>query len=72
MPSSSKVLAPIFGTLALFYAEEGASVEKGDVLAEIEAMKTFYRVESPASGVLHWRYSLGEVIGEGDWLLRED
>ncbi len=64
------VLATTFGTLALLHVEEGAVVAVGDALAEVEAMKTFFRVEALSSGKIHWIVELGEVVGEGDVLAR--
>jgi biotin carboxyl carrier protein len=54
--------------MAMFYAETGVLVEKDENIGEIEAMKVFYRVYSPAGGKLVWRAALGEVLAEGDWI----
>jgi len=40
------------GTLAEWFVEEGAAVEKGEALCEIEIEKLTNELESPASGVL--------------------
>lgn len=63
------VKSPVFGTLALCYAESGAVVETGVELGEVESMKTFFRFYAPAQGTVKWLAGLGEVIGEGDPLV---
>lgn len=60
------VLAPNFGTLAIQHVDEGAEVEKGEDLGEIEAMKTYTRFYAPCAGRVTWLVELGEVVGEGD------
>jgi biotin carboxyl carrier protein len=52
----------------MLHVEDGAAVEEGDSLCEIEAMKTFCRVSAQASGVVHWSVELGEVVDAGDVL----
>ncbi len=47
------------GTLVRWVITEGGTVEKGDVLAEIETDKATIEVESSASGIVH-RHLVGE------------
>lgn len=61
-----EVLAPVAGSISMMLADEGAVVTEGDDLAEVELMKTMFRVTAPAAGTLHWRYGPGEIVGEGE------
>lgn len=38
------------------------------MIAQIECMKVQFAVESPADGIIEWRYDLGEVVGPSDIL----
>ena len=58
------VLSPLTGSVALLRAEDGARVERGDTVLEVESMKTFWPVEAPASGIVRLQVALGEVVGE--------
>lgn len=54
------------GTLTAWLAEEGADVEKGQDLAEIESTKIANVFESPASGLLRRRVAeIGQVLPVG-------
>ncbi len=56
------------GTLCLLQCETGSRVSRGEVIAQIECMKVQFAVESPADGIIEWRYDLGEVVGPSDIL----
>ncbi|MBI2887759.1 MAG: 2-oxo acid dehydrogenase subunit E2 [Chloroflexi bacterium] len=47
------------GTVARWLVAQGASVQQGDLVAEISTDKINYEIEAPASGLLH------QVVGEG-------
>ena len=63
-----EIKSPVFGTLAMLHVEDGAEVEVGDSLCEVEAMKNFIRVGAAAAGTVKWLVELGEVVDEGDVL----
>ena len=51
-------------------AEVGATVERGDVVAEVEVEKAVLEIESPVSGVVAEVYvGRGDEVGPGDGLL---
>ena len=54
------------GTLAVWHIAEGAPVEKGEALFDIETDKSAMEVESPASGILHHISAVsGQVVAVG-------
>ena len=54
------------GTLSVWHVAEGALVEKGAALFDIETDKAAMEVESPATGVLHHiRATPGQVVAVG-------
>ena len=63
-----EVLSPTFGTLGLLHVDDGSLVAEGEMLGEVEVMKTFHRIIAPVAGTLTWLVGLGEVVGEGDVL----
>jgi biotin carboxyl carrier protein len=63
---SVEVITDYPGVLSNLHVEDGAAVEEGDRLADIELMKTMFPIVAPASGVVSFRISLGQVVGEGD------
>lgn len=60
------VTTDILGSLALWNVEDGAAVEEGEPIAEIECMKVFMRVEAPATGIIRCKMVLGEIVGQDD------
>jgi biotin carboxyl carrier protein len=63
-----KIFSPVFGTLAMIYVESGGEATAGENIAQVEAMKVFFEVPAPATGIVRWSVELGETIGEGDEL----
>lgn len=64
-----------FGTIAQWYVDEGQSVDKDEVLFDIETDKATMEVEAPAGGTLYYvnankgdKVPIGEVIG---WIFAE-
>jgi pyruvate/2-oxoglutarate dehydrogenase complex dihydrolipoamide acyltransferase (E2) component len=57
------------GTLVQWHAEDGATVDQGQLLYTLESEKTAEDIESPVAGVLRRKgeegevYPVGEVIG---------
>jgi acetyl-CoA/propionyl-CoA carboxylase biotin carboxyl carrier protein len=47
------VLAPMAGTLVRWAVDDGASVEQGDTIAVVEAMKMETTVSAPIAGTVH-------------------
>lgn len=64
--NGTDILSPFDGTVALYHVEIGDIVKKGDSVLEVEAMKTFMRVVSPADGKVTWMAELGEFVGHGE------
>lgn len=62
------VMAPITGTLLSWRVQAGATVQEGQVLAVMEAMKMETQVLAPVAGVLHQDVSAGAFV-EADMLL---
>lgn len=59
--SSNAVTAPLAGSVARILVEEGASVEAGDVLLVLEAMKMETEITAPKAG------KVGAIlVGKGD------
>jgi geranyl-CoA carboxylase alpha subunit len=50
--SDGTVRSPLSGTVLSVRVEEGATVEKGQLLLTVEAMKMEHRIEAPAAGVV--------------------
>ena len=62
MPQSVEIKSDMDGTLAMFFAEDGAEVEEGENIAAVEIMKMFNDVLSPAKGTVKWLAKLGEIV----------
>ena len=64
------VLAPMPGKLIELRAEAGAEVQRGDVLAVMEAMKMEHALEAPRDGVVEGLGAeVGAQVAEGDVLV---
>ncbi|MCT1366860.1 acetyl/propionyl/methylcrotonyl-CoA carboxylase subunit alpha [Kocuria sp. HSID16901] len=68
-----ELTAPLNGSLVRWVADDGATVELGEVVAVLEAMKTEMPLEAEAAGVLHrgdvepgQKLTAGQVIGRID------
>lgn len=64
------------GTVAVWHLEEGADVEKGDALFDIETDKATMEVEAPASGSLHFIVAQKDDVipigGNVAWIFSKD
>ena len=60
------VISDIAGVVATFLVEDGASVDKGERIMDIECMKSFFPVEAPAAGIVHFKVELGEAVGQDE------
>jgi acetyl-CoA/propionyl-CoA carboxylase biotin carboxyl carrier protein len=58
--------AEIAGTVALRCADDGASVEAGDRIVEVECMKTLWPIVAPCAGVVRHRIELGQVVAQDE------
>jgi pyruvate/2-oxoglutarate dehydrogenase complex dihydrolipoamide acyltransferase (E2) component len=56
------------GTLAEWLAEDGATVNEGQILYALESDKSIQEVEAPASGTLRIVAQVGEVYPVGTLL----
>lgn len=56
------------GTLAEWLADDGATVNEGQILYALESDKSIQEVESPASGTLRIVAQVGEVYPVGTLL----
>lgn len=66
------VTAPVPGTLTAWQVDDGATVEAGQVIAVMEAMKMETRVEAHRAGSITQVAKAGEVLGFGAPLARID
>ncbi len=63
-----RILSPLTGAVACFLVEDGAAVDDGDPIMEIEAFKMFTQIDAPCAGTVRLKVGLGEVVGEDDLL----
>ena len=61
-----EVVAQVVGTLSDMAVDDGETVVEGQLLCQIECMKTYFPLYAPRAGVVHFERELGEVIGEGE------
>jgi len=66
--SAGSLLAPMPGTVITVSAESGSSVEAGQVLLVLEAMKMQHTINAPAAGVLDVEVTVGQQVSAGDVL----
>lgn len=64
--TASSVKAELAGSLATTHVLSGAAVQSGEIIGEIESMKSFWPIYASASGVLTWAVGLGQAIGQDD------
>ncbi len=68
--TSGSLNAPMPGTVVALYAETGKSVQRGDRLIVIEAMKMEHTINAPNDGVIKAiHYQVGDMVDEGVELL---
>lgn len=56
------------GKLVQFLVDNGAHVQKGDPVCELEVMKMYVTIRAPESGTIHHIKSVGTVVESGDLL----
>lgn len=66
--SAGSLLAPMPGTVIGVHAESGATVEAGQALLVLEAMKMQHTISAPAAGVLEVSVQVGQQVSAGDVL----
>jgi propionyl-CoA carboxylase alpha chain len=66
--SAGSLLAPMPGTVIGVRAEDGTSVEAGQALIVLEAMKMQHTINAPAAGVLELAVVVGQQVSAGDVL----
>ncbi len=54
------------GTLSHLDVDDGALVEEGERIAEVECMKTYWPLVAAIAGSVRFRLKLGEFVGHGD------
>ncbi|MEJ6550831.1 biotin carboxylase N-terminal domain-containing protein [Corynebacterium sp. USCH3] len=64
------VRAPFAGTLVGWEVEDGSSVDEGQTIATVEAMKMESTVASPVSGTVHLVAGPGDTVARGDVIAR--
>ena len=58
------------GKVTTTHVEEGATVEEGQLLLILEAMKMEHRITAPASGMVkQMRVSVGDQVNNGELLV---
>ncbi len=66
-----RLAAPMPGKVVSFLVAAGASVQRGQAVAVMEAMKMEHTLHAPRDGVVaELRYAVGDLVAEGDELLR--
>ena len=65
---AGSLLAPMPGTVIAIQAESGASVEAGQPLLVLEAMKMQHTINAPGAGVLEVVVQVGQQVAAGDVL----
>ncbi|MBW8752074.1 MAG: acetyl/propionyl-CoA carboxylase subunit alpha [Propionibacteriales bacterium] len=65
---AGSLLAPMPGTVITVSAESGATVEAGQVLLVLEAMKMQHTINAPTAGVLDVEVKVGQQVAAGDVL----
>ena len=66
-----RLAAPMPGKVVSFFVAAGASVQRGQAVAVMEAMKMEHTLHAPRDGVVaELRYAVGDLVAEGDELLR--
>jgi propionyl-CoA carboxylase alpha chain len=66
--SAGSLLAPMPGTVIAVPAESGSTVEAGQAVLVLEAMKMQHTISAPAAGVLEVSVSVGQQVSAGDVL----
>lgn len=61
-----EVRAEMTGSIALRRVDDGAMVEAGEAIAEIECMKTFWPLNAPVAGIVRHKVELGAVVGQDE------
>jgi len=64
-PAGASIAAPIAGSLLAWRVAAGDTVQAGDVVAVMEAMKMEAQVTAPAAGVLHHAVAAGQTVPAG-------
>lgn len=60
------VQSPVVGSISQQHVGDGAPVIAGEVIGEIECMKTLFGIVAPCDGVVKWIAGLGVFVGEGE------
>ena len=64
------LVAPMPGNVTTTHVEEGATVEEGQLLLILEAMKMEHRITAPVSGIVkQMRVSVGDQVDNGELLV---
>ncbi len=66
--SAGSLLAPMPGTVIAVPVESGASVEAGQTLLVLEAMKMQHSISAPGDGVVEIAVTVGQQVAAGDVL----
>jgi biotin carboxyl carrier protein len=62
----TEIKSPVAGSFALIMCHDASTVEKGEQVGQIELMKLFWPIISPANGIIKWRKALGTYIQENE------
>lgn len=72
--SKTAVVCDIVGSLSDLSVDEGECVRAGQIICQIESMKTYFPVYAPVSGRVQFVAELGDVVGESEvvaWIVRK-
>ena len=64
MRTTFEVRASIPGTVSVLSVPDGAAVDQGEILLEIECMKTLWPLSAPATGIVRFDVQICEVVAQ--------
>ena len=67
---AGSITSPISGTLQAFKVDDGATVEEGDLIAVMEAMKMETQVTAPCAGTIRITANVGDYLQAGTEIAR--
>lgn len=62
----SEVKAPIAGFLSAIEAVGGERVQEGDLVCQVECMKSFFACHATKAGIVRYKVNLGESVGQDE------
>lgn len=72
--SKTAAVCVIVGSLSDLSVDNGDMVFEGQMICQIECMKTYFPVYAPVAGRVEFVAELGDIVGESEvvaWIVRE-